>query len=453
MTGTEALEKLDTTAPRPPWSMATLIAFRFGTCYFGSFGIALLIGLVPVILAGVGIDGPWSTMRGLIHAMRPPIEWIGSNLLGLHVESTQVGSDSAFQWTALFCIAVLSAWATVFWTLLDLRRQRYDRLQTWVWTVLRLLLAAAMFYFGMAKVIPTQMPFVLNRLVEPYGNFSPTGALWAQVGISPQYQMLLGAAEVLGGLLLLVPRTAAAGALVCAFDLTQVFILNMTYDIRLKSVSSQLLLLSLFLLAPHARRLFAVLFTNRAIPATESAPLFTGQRANRVAVIVQVCTGLVLLAAFGGQGWQQFTRPTPNLYGIWQVDGFSAEGYRRDPLLTDELRWRRVIFDRPFLMSDPVMVTVQHMDDSFEVFGGTIDPAKHFIDLTNRVELGSYRETPTKVRLSYWWPDSGSTDRIVIDGEDFAGHRIHAWFTRMDPGSFPLVERGFNWVQEQPHNR
>jgi hypothetical protein len=117
---------------------------------------------------------------------------------------------------------------------------------------------------------------VLNRLVEPYGNFSPTGALWAQVGISQPYQILLGATEVLGGLLLLLPRTAAAGALVCAFDLTQVFILNMTYDIRLKSVSSQLLLLSLLLLAPYARRLFVVLFTNRAIPATQSVPLFTG---------------------------------------------------------------------------------------------------------------------------------------------------------------------------------
>jgi hypothetical protein len=442
----------ENTAPRPPWSVPTLVAFRFGACYFGSFGLALAIGLIPVIFAGIGIDGPWTAVRGMLHVVRPPIEWIGNHLLGLHVDSTQVGSDSAFQWTVLYCIIVLSAVATLVWTVLDWRRRRYDRLYTWVWTVLRLMLAAAMFYFGTAKLIPTQMPFVLNRLVEPYGNFSPTGALWAQVGISPQYQMLLGAAEVLGGLLLLLPRTAAAGALVCAFDLTQVFILNMTYDIRLKSVSSQLLLLALFLLAPHARRLFTVLFSDRAIPATVSAPLFTGRRANRVAVIVQVCAGLLLLAAFGGQGWQQFTRPTPNLYGIWQVDGFSVEGYRRDPLLTDELRWRRVVFDRPFLMSDPVMVTVQHMDDSFEVFGGTIDPAKHFIDLGNRVELGSYEETPTSIRLTYWWPDPG-TDRIVIDGEDYAGHRIHAWFTRMDPGSFPLVERGFNWVQEQPYNR
>jgi hypothetical protein len=66
-------------------------------------------------------------------------------------------------------------------------------------------------------------------------------------------------------------------------------------------------------------------------------PLFTGRRANRVSLIAQVCVGLVQQAAFGGQGWQQFARPAPNLYGICQVDGFSAEGYRRDPLLTDEL--------------------------------------------------------------------------------------------------------------------
>lgn len=438
--------------PPPRWSVAALIGFRFGTCYFGTFGLVIAVGLIPVVLAGVGVDGPWSTLRGLIHLVRPPIEWVGENLLGLRVESAQVGSDSAFQWSALYCIALLSLVITAVWSVYD-KRQRHDRLQPWVWTVLRLVLATAMFYFGMAKLIPTQMPFVLNRLVEPFGNFSPTGVLWAQVGISQPYQIMLGAAEVLGGLLLLVPRTAAAGALVCAFDLTQVFILNMTYDIRLKSVSSQLLLLSLFLLAPHARRLFVAMFTDRVVPATASAPLFDSPRASRAAVAVQVVLGLVLLAAFGGQGWQQFTRPTPNLYGIWQVDGFSAEGYRRDPLLTDELRWRRVVFDRPFLMSDPVMVTVQHMDDSFEVFGGTIDPAKHFIDLTNRVELGSYEETPTKIRLTYWWPDDGSTERIVIDGADFSGHQIHAWFTRLDPASFPLVDRGFNWVQERPNNR
>lgn len=435
----------------PAWGTATLVAFRFGTCYFGTFGLVVAVGLIPIILKGIGIDGPWSAIHGLFHTTRAPIAWIGEHFLGLSVQSTQVGSDSAFQWTALFCIAFLAAVATAIWTVRDRGRQRYDRLQAWVWTILRLVLATAMFYFGMAKVIPTQMPFVLNRLVEPYGNFSPAGVLWAQVGVSPAYQILLGVAEVFGGLLLLLPRTAAAGALVCVVDLTQVFLLNMTYDIRLKTVSSQLLLLSLFLLAPYARRLLAAFFTDRAVPAAAMPQLFARPRANRIALVTQVAVGVALLVAFSAQGWQQFSKPTPNLYGIWQVETFSSEGYPRDPLITDKIRWRRVIFDRPFHVSAPVMVTVQRMDDTFEVFGGTIDARKHFIDLTHQIELGTYKETPVRIRLTYWWP--GQPNQMIVDGDDYAGHTIHLRATRMDPASFPLVERGFNWVQEAPYNR
>ena len=53
------------------------------------------------------------------------------------------------------------------------------------------------------------------------------------------------------------------------------------------------------------------------------------------------------------------------------------------------------------MLSDAVIVTVQHMDDSFEVFGGTIYLSGHaFHRLGNRIELGSYEETPAKIRLS-----------------------------------------------------
>lgn len=66
----------------PPWSVPKLIAFRFGTCYFGAFGLAVVIGLIPVMLAGIGIDGPWTAMRGVLRAARPAVEWIGAHLFG-----------------------------------------------------------------------------------------------------------------------------------------------------------------------------------------------------------------------------------------------------------------------------------------------------------------------------------------------------------------------------------
>ncbi|MFJ4656944.1 DoxX family protein [Nocardia sp. NPDC088792] len=429
------------------WHPLTRIGFRFGVCYFGLFGLAGVFGLIPILLAGVGIHAGWTSV---LRVARPAIEWTATNVLGLRVVSTQVGSDSAFQWTALFLLLVIASVATVVWSVLDRRRTYYTRLFAWSRLYLRFVLAIAMFYFGMAKAIPTQMPFVLNRLVEPYGNFSPEGVLWSQVSVSQPYEIMLGAAELLAGVLLLIPRATAAGALLCAVDMMQVFLLNMTYDIRLKTVSSQFLLLSLFLLAPHARRLLSVLFSDRAAPAFRPVPLFGTAKANRIALVAQLVVGLILLGVTGAQNWRQWHNHTPELYGIYQVAAFSSEGYARDPLLTDELRWRRVVVDRPFHVTDPVVLTIQHMDDSFEEYGGTIDPRRHFIDLHNRITLGTYAETPVRVRLTYWWPGPG---RLIIDADDYSGHRIHASFTRQDPNSFPLTGRGFSWVQEQPYNR
>lgn len=440
----------DTDAGDVRWPLATRIGFRFGSCYFGLFGLACLLGLTPILLAGVGIRLPWSSVSGLLATLRPPIEWTASHILGLRVESTQVGSDSAFQWTALFLMVVVSTVATLLWSVLDRRRGGYPRMWAWMSLYLRFVLAAAMFYFGMAKAIPTQMPFVLNRLVEPFGNFSPQGVLWTQVSISQPYQIALGSAELLAGVLLLIPRAVPAGALLCAVDMTQVFLLNMTYDIRLKTVSSMLLMMSLFLLAPYAARLAAALFSDQAVPAARTPQLFAARRANRIALVAQLILGANLLGVIAVQNWRQWARPVPELYGIYQVDGFSAEGYRRDPLLTDELQWRRVIFDRSFSMVDPVRLTIQHMDDSFEEYGGTIDPGRHFIDLNHYVEVGTFKETPVRVRLTYWWP---GPNRLVIDADDYAGHRIHAWCTKVDPNSFPVVERGFSWVREGSYNR
>jgi hypothetical protein len=74
-------------------------------------------------------------------------------------------------------------------------------------------------------------------------------------GSFPAYKIFAGCAETLGGLLLILPRTATLGALVCLADLTQVFVLNMMYAVPVKLFSFHLILFAVFLLAPGARRL------------------------------------------------------------------------------------------------------------------------------------------------------------------------------------------------------
>jgi hypothetical protein len=69
-----------------------------------------------------------------------------------------------------------------------------------------------MLWYGVAKVIPTQMAAPpLTALLQPFGDLSPASLLWLQVGSSHPYEIMLGAAEVLGGLLLFLPRTATLG--------------------------------------------------------------------------------------------------------------------------------------------------------------------------------------------------------------------------------------------------
>ena len=89
-----------------------------------------------------------------------------------------------------------------------------------------------MMVYGMSKAVPLQMPFpFLTTLLERYGDFSPMGVLWSSIGASPAYEIFTGCAELLGGVLLIFPRTTTLGALVCLADAIQVFLLNMTYDV------------------------------------------------------------------------------------------------------------------------------------------------------------------------------------------------------------------------------
>ena len=129
-------------------------------------------------------------------------------------------------------------------------------------------------------------------LVAPVGNLSLQGLLWTSIGASTPYQIFTGVVEVIGGLLLLTPKTTALGAIVCLISMSHVFVLNMTYDVGVKILSFQLALISLVLLAPDFPRLANVLLLNRPAGASSEPELFKTRRANRIALAVQIIVGL-----------------------------------------------------------------------------------------------------------------------------------------------------------------
>ncbi|HUK53986.1 MAG TPA: DoxX family protein [Candidatus Binatia bacterium] len=425
----------------PYWSPATRLAFRFCFLYFG------LYCLLTQILTGF-IQLPDQEIPDL--ATRWPLrlvpQWAATHLFRITAPLAfgDTGSgDRMFDWVLVACLLAIAALGAGIWSLVDSRRRSYLSLHNWFRVFLRFALAGQMLAYGFVKVVPMQMPFpFLTKLVEPFGNFSPMGVLWASIGASPAYERFAGSAEMLAGVLLILPRTALLGALVCLADVIQVFMLNMTYDVPVKLLSFHLILMTVFLLAPERSRLAAFFFSTRATPPSSLPPLCATARGTRIAVAAQLALGVWLLGvnSLGTRSaWHQYGegRPKSVLYGIWNVEQLSVDGEPRPPLLTDTSRWRRAIFNFP------AGVAFQRMDDTFVGYGAAINLNEKSLVLTK----GGNKDWKATFRLS-----REPADHLTLDG-DMDGHATHIECRLVDHTKFVLATRGFHWIQEFPFNR
>jgi uncharacterized membrane protein YphA (DoxX/SURF4 family) len=426
-------------APRPHWHPATRVAFRICFVYFGLY--VLLTQMLDSMLLVPRLQIP---ELGLEAPFRQLTTWTGTRVLGLApftAQSTGSG-DRTFYWVQAFEFLVIALVAAAVWTYVARDRTHHDRLYRWFRVFMRIAVGTTFFSYGFDKAVPLQMPNQLMRLVEPYGNFSMMGVLWASIGSSPGYEIFAGVAEVGAGTLLLIPGTARVGALVGLMDAFAVFMLNMTYDVPVKLFAFHLVLMSLFLLAPIARPLFELFLLHRPARIPAEPALGRSARARRGAIAAQVAFAIYMLVigAWGAErSWYRFGGGSPRspLYGIWEVRTMSIDGAVLPPLLTDTTRWRRAVFDAPQTM------IIQRMDDRFVRGTTKIDTAAHTLAVT------TFGRGPT--RSTFTWARTDHA-HLVLDGT-MSGHAVHMELAFRNPNTFTQRSRGFNWVQEVPYNR
>lgn len=424
-----------------PWPPAQRIAFRFCFVYFILF--VLSNQTINSIFVIPKVDTPdWATLW----PVRLGIIWVAQHIFRVKTELVYTGSgsgDKTFDWVLIFCIFVVSLLATALWSILDRPRQSYSTLYKWFHLFLRVALASQMFIYGFVKAVPLQMSFpFLSKQLEPFGRFSPMGVLWSSIGASPAYEIFAGCAELLGGFLLIFPRTVTLGALVCLADMTQVFFLNMTYDVPVKLFSFHLILMSLLVLAPQARRVVNFFFLNRPAEPLPETRLFRSRRGNGIAIAVLAFLWLWMIGnnIYGAwSGWSEYGggRPKSALYGIWDIDQFSSDGQLRAPLFTDHDRPRRAIFDFPTLMQ------LQRVDDSMDSYGAAIDAKAGTLALTKP------RDKNWKAGFAYQRP---AADRLILDGS-MDGHKLHIECKLAEVTKPLFATQGFHWISEYPFNR
>ncbi|WP_067827443.1 DoxX family protein [Nocardia inohanensis] len=427
--------------PARDWNPLARIGFRFVVAYLTLFCV-----IYPQpIFAFLGIFGQWLPDDFKLRLVSWPhalVEWVGRTVFDADatLRWDSGSGDQTYLWVLCFCILLAAVSITVVWTALDRRRTEYRRLSAWFLLFIRFVLAGQMLGYGFAKLIPLQMPEpALNTLLTPYGDLTHMAVLWNQVGTSPVYEILLGAAEVLGGLLLLLPRTALAGVLLSLVSMAQVWVLNMTFDVPVKLLSFHLLLLCLVLLAPDARRLFTMLAGRATGPSTapEVGRTPRGKRMVAIAGVALAVWFVIAQAAECWEGWHKWGpgREKSELYGIWAVGEFTRDGQPVPPLLTDETRWQRLVFD------DAKYATYQRMDGALVPVLAEIDGSAHRITLKSPPEG---RET-----LGAFTFEQPSEDRLILTGE-LEGHPVAITMTAVDIGKMPVRQGGLHLVQDYP---
>lgn len=389
---------------------------------------------------------PFSSAPGSIytftrydHAEFRIAEWVGAHVL--HVAPTPkfmhdfALADANAGYIQLLLIFVVSIFATILWSIFDRRRTDYRALHEYLRVYFRYALAFNMLAYGWDKVLALQFSWSLpepQRLAEPLGSYSPFALMWTFMGYSKPYTIFAGLGEVAGGMLLFFRRTTTLGAIIVAFVMANVVMMNFSYGVPVKIFSSTLLLLAIFLIAPDAQRLLNFFVFNRAAaPAPESSPVHT---AWLLRARPYIAAGLLIFATYWFSGpflnrnRERASQPKSPLYGLYQVETYTQNG---KSLLDGDKAWRKAIFEAP----DDVSVLTN--DDSQLFFDTKYDSGRSEITIFDDLPNGPERQ------LTYTWRDPEHLDLRGTRGSE----PVEIELRKIDIAKTTLLSRGFHWSE------
>jgi len=245
---------------------------------------------------------------------------------------------------------------------------------------------------GIARLVPVQMPPLQPLdLGQRLGELTQGELLRTLIGASPVFQSFTGLAALLGGVLLLFPRTTLLGALICAANLAMAVTLALCYDLPSKLYVSCLFFLSLLLVAPDLRRLVDLFILDRAVEPAEVPPPAMGRWPDRLLLLLGV--GMIVWgAAVAVPRFAQLHPPKPPLYGAWAVEELTVDGEES----ADPQQWRWAVFQ------DPGALDVELRIGSRKRYALDLDMAGKTMTLDRR-EHFTFREPEEGVLVLEGW--------------------------------------------------
>ena len=374
-----------------------------------------------------------------------PLRWFAQYVLNwspdFKMESTGSG-DRTFDYVRLSFNLFLTIPIVLAWGILDRNRLSYNILFYWFQVILRTTLIFAMLLYGLAKIFKGQFPEPsLERLLQTVGDMSPMGLAWTFMGHSFFYNIFIGFAEILGGVLLIFRRTVTLGSLIIIGVMSNVLMMNLTYDIPVKLVSAHLVFMALILLFANGLNVFDFFFKNKKIEPVEFYSPFKQGTFSKIILFSKRLVAFVVLLIVVFQMLIKFEateqlKEKSEFYGIWETQQFIKNKDILHPLTTDNYRWRYLIIDQKN------KAAVKKMTDSIDRYQFQIYPDVNEIIFKNETDSISHH-------FSYSLIDSLS---LELNGSLY-GDSISIQLKRKPISDFRLINRGFHWVNETNYNK
>jgi hypothetical protein len=183
--------------------------------------------------------------------------------------------------------------------------------------------------YGFAKLNGSQFTILDSELTRPLGEVSGFWLTWYYFGYSPVYGSLLALLQIGAAVLLVLPRTALAGALMLLPVVTNILLIDVLYGVDPGGTAAALVLFvcTLLVVAPYVKRIANVVLIR-------SQPIRPGPFA-------LIALPALLVVSFGFTWWvanYNNRRPTP-IDGIWKVTAQTGTP-------TDAPQWQHVFFER-----------------------------------------------------------------------------------------------------------
>ncbi|CAL2077611.1 conserved membrane hypothetical protein [Tenacibaculum sp. 190524A05c] len=429
------MTKLSPSKSENSWSKSSLIAFRFSFVYF------LLFIIIHNNGAYVFFDYIMKYPNDLLHQFIP---WVGKHILHLPYDITTFtngSGDTTYDYVLMFLAFFIAVVSTVVWTLVDKKNKNYDKLYYWLTTAVRYYVGLMLIHYGLVKVIQLQFPQPsFYRLFQPYGESSPMGLAWTFLGFSKGYNLFMGIAEVLAGLLLF-RRTLAFGAIITLMTALNVMAVNYFYDVPVKLLSTHLVLMTIFLLSRDIKKLCIFLFTNKTIEGLTTIKRPKFNKSINISLLVIKAFILTYALGYGFYNALQSKKiygsdaPKSKLYGAYKITDYVVNG---DTITNykSKILWKTLVFEREGY------VQVRKMDKQRISYKTEIDTINH------KIELTPYRGKSDAFTLNYT-KNGDKLDFNYIHKKD----TVFGKTEKLGKDDFLLINRGFHWISEYPYNR